>query len=161
MKNATKIALAFAAFAGLATAAYAQDRGGPGPQGMFGPASLRANFDRADADKSGDVTYEEFAALFGDRFKKADADNNGELTVEEVAAGIERMMAEQMAMRVMERLDGNDDNKLTTAEIDSQQKKLFALGDRNDDGKIAQSELPERGEGRKGGGRHGWFHRDW
>lgn len=158
MNKATKIALAFAAFAGLATAAHAQDRGGPGPQGMFGPGSLRANFERADADKSGDVTYEEFAVLFGDRFKQADADNNGELTVEEVAAGIERMMAEQMAMRVIDRLDGNEDGKLTTAEVESQQKKIFALGDRNDDGKIVQSELPERGE-RGGKGRHGWFHR--
>jgi hypothetical protein len=155
MKNATRIALTFAAFAAMATAANAQGRG---HGAMFGGANLRANFERADADKSGDVSYEEFAALFGDRFKKADADANGELTVEEIAAAIERMRAEQMAMRVMERLDANSDGKLTTAEIESQQKKLFALGDRNDDGKIAEGELPRRGEGRPGG-RRGWFGR--
>ncbi len=153
MNTTTPLALAFASFASLtAAAAAAEER--EGPHGMFGPGAMKANFERADTDKSGDVTYQEFAAVFGERFKKADSNANGELTVEEVADGIERMMAEQMAMRVIGRLDVDDDGKLTTAEVESQQKKLFALGDRNDDGKIAESELPDR----KGGKRGWWGH---
>lgn len=145
MKKATKTALAFAAFAALATSASASER----PRfGMMG------GFERADADKSGDVTYEEFAAVFGERFKKADADANGELTLEEVAAGIQKMRAERMARRVIGRMDANDDGKLTIAEIESQQKKIFALADRNDDGKIVESEMKRR---HKSGKRRGWF----
>lgn len=168
MKNTTRTALAFAAFATLATSAVAAERwrhddmrDGPragmmdgrnvamrrdGPrQGMRGGFMDRqAMFDRADADDSGDVTYEEFAAVFGNRFTSADADGNGELTVGEVADGIQRIMAERMAARVIERLDTNDDGKLTVAEIESQQKKLFALADRDDDGKVTIEEMQRR-----------------
>ncbi len=164
MKTTTKMALAFAAFATLATSAGASEykwrhgdngsrhgmmeRHGKmgGPRGMRGFMNPQERFERADTDKSGDVTYEEFAAVFGDRFKSADKDGDGELTVGEVADGIQRMMAERMAERMIGRLDANDDGKLTVAEIESQQKKIFAMGDRDDDGKITRKEMRRAGK---------------
>ena len=132
MNKTTKLALAFATFAALATTASAAEpkwrHGYDGPrQGMMdgrrgdmrggqrGGMDREQMFDRADADDSGDVTYEEFAAAFGGRFTSADADKNGELTVGEVADGIQRMMAERMAARVIERFDANSYLYLTKA----------------------------------------------
>ena len=172
MNKTTKLALAFATFAALATTASAAEpkwrHGYDGPrQGMMdgrrgdmrggqrGGMDREQMFDRADADDSGDVTYEEFAAAFGGRFTSADADKNGELTVGEVADGIQRMMAERMAARVIERFDANSDGKLTVAEIESQQKKMFALADRDDDGKVTKEELQRRSG--FDGQRRGWF----
>ncbi|WP_245408276.1 EF-hand domain-containing protein [Zhengella mangrovi] len=123
---------------------------GPGMRGQ-------AMFDRADADKSGDVTYEEFSAAMGGRILGADADKNGELTVGEVADVIERMRAERRAEQLIRRFDLNGDGKLTTDEIENRQKKIFALMDRNDDGKVEKDEV-----GRPGawGPRGNWGHRD-
>ena len=40
--------------------------------------------------------------------------------------------------------DANGDGKLIKAEIESLQKKLFALLDSNDNGEIVQDEIPNR-----------------
>jgi Ca2+-binding EF-hand superfamily protein len=146
MRKTAKYALAFAAIAGaLSTSAIAAEESGRrGGQNLI---------QRADADKSGDITFEEFAAAMDDRFANADANNDGKMTVGEVADQIERMRAERMARRLIQRFDTNGDGELTKAEIEARQKKRFALLDRNDDGKIAEDELPRRGE-RRGWRRH-------
>jgi Ca2+-binding EF-hand superfamily protein len=146
MRISTKLSLAFLALAGLAGSSYAA-----GPDGMRGPGG-HIRFERADADNSGDVTFEEFAAAMNERLGEADADNDGKMTVAEIADQIERMRAERMARRLIERFDTDGDGALTKAEIESRQKKMFALLDRNDDGKIVQDEMPR---GRHGGGRRG------
>lgn len=145
MKKSTKIALTFLAIAGAAAStAFAADRDGrrDGRQGM--------RFERADADSSGDVTFEEFAAAMKNRIGNADADKDGKMTVGEIASEIERMRAERMARRIVQRFDTDGDGALTTAEIESRQKKRFALLDRNDDGKIVKEEMPRRWHGRQG-----------
>ncbi len=145
MKKSTKIALSFLAIAGAAAStAFAADRDGrrDGRQGM--------RFERADADSSGDVTFEEFAAAMKNRIGNADADKDGKMTVGEIASEIERMRAERMSRRIVQRFDTNGDGALTTAEIESRQKKRFALLDRNDDGKIVKEEMPRRWHGRQG-----------
>ena len=76
------------------------------------------------------------------------------MTVAEIASEIERMRAERMARRIVERFDADGDGMLTVAEIESRQKKMFALLDRNDDGKIVKEEMP-RGKF----GRQGWLQR--
>lgn len=135
MKRRTRLAVAFLAIAGAATGiAQAQERDGQRGQ----------RFERLDADQSGDVTFEEFAAAMNNRLGKADANGDGKMTVEEVAAEIERMRAERQARRIIERFDVDGDGALTAAEIESRQKKRFALLDRNDDGKIAREEMPRR-----------------
>ncbi len=124
-------------------------RGHGGPGGHM-------RLERADADNSGDVTFEEFAAVMNERMGDADADKDGKMTVAEIADQIERMRAERMARRLIERFDTDGDGALTKAEIESRQKKMFALLDRNDDGKIVQEEMRGgRGMGRHGGRRHG------
>ena len=66
------------------------------------------------------------------------------MTVGEIAAEIERLRAERMARRIVERFDTDGDGMLTAAEIESRQKKMFALLDRNDDGKVVKDEMPRR-----------------
>lgn len=143
MKKSTKIAIAFLALAGTAgTAAWAADNNGRkgerhgDRQGMM--------FGRADADSSGDVTFEEFAAAMNKRIGGADKDGDGKMTVAEIADEIQRMRAERMAERIVERFDTDGDGMLTAAEIESRQKKMFALMDRNDDGKVVKEEMPRR-----------------
>lgn len=145
MKKMTGLALAFLAVAGAATgAARADDR----PERGDGPRHGGMRFERADADSSGDVSFEEFAAALKDRIGRADADGDGKMTVAEIAGEIQRVRAERMAKRIVERFDTDGDGMLTAAEVESRQRKMFALLDRNDDGKIVKDEMPRRGEGR-------------
>ena len=81
MKKTTRIATAFIALAGLAaTATYAADRDG------WNDHSRHMRFEKADADSSGDVTFDEFAAAMNARFANADADKDGKMTVGEIAS---------------------------------------------------------------------------
>jgi Ca2+-binding EF-hand superfamily protein len=150
MKPTLRIALAFLALSGaVATAAYARDGMGGRHHGGGERAGMMPPLETLDADKSGDVTLEEFTKVANERFAKADADKDGKLTVAEVAAEIEKMRTEQMAKRMISRFDANDDGVLTAEEAANGQKKMFAMLDKNDDGKIAKTEFPQRG------GRHG------
>jgi Ca2+-binding EF-hand superfamily protein len=148
MKKSTKIALAFLTLAGTAgavTVADAQEGRRQGPTG----GGMR--FEQSDTNNSGDVSFEEFAAAMRRLdFPRTDADRDGRLTVGEVADEIERMRAERMARRLIERFDANGDGVLTQAEIESRQRKMFALLDRNDDGKIVRDEMRHRQHGRRG-----------
>jgi Ca2+-binding EF-hand superfamily protein len=153
MKRNMTIALAFLALSGaVATTAYARDGGGGRHHGGGERAGgMMPSLDLADADKNGEITLEEFTKVATERFTSADADKNGQLTVAEVAAEIEKMRSERMAARVIGRLDGNGDGVLTAEEAQSAQKKMFALLDKNDDGKIAANERPRHmGRGMKG-----------
>jgi EF hand len=139
MKTSTRLALAFLTLAGIAgTAAYAADNG----PDRHDPRAGMMRFDRLDADQSGDVTFEEFSAALKSRIGDADKDHDGKMTVAEIASEIERMRTERMARRIVERFDTDGDGMLTAAEIDSRQKKMFALLDRNDDGKVEKDEMP-------------------
>ena len=154
MKTSTKLSLAFLTFAGLVSgAAYAAgpDGDGSGGAGGAGGRGAMMRFDRLDTDNSGDVTFEEFSAMLKSRVGEADANKDGKITVDELAAEIEKIRAERMAQRLIDRFDTDGDGVLTAAEVDSRQKKMFALLDKNDDGKIEKDEMPQK----KGGGRWG------
>lgn len=145
MSKSTRFAIAFLALAGTAaTSSLAMAQNGSRGDGMKAMQRL----EKADADKSGDVTFDEFAAAMNQRFADADGNGDGKMTVAEIADQILRMRAERAAKRMVERFDTDGDGALTKAEIESRQKKLFALFDRNDDGKIAKDEM-QRGHGRK------------
>ena len=113
MRISTKLAMAFLAMAATAgTSAVAGDQTkGRGERGNF-------RFERADADSSGDITYEEFAAAMQKRIGTADKDGDGRMTIAEIASEIERMRAERMARRIVERFDADGDGMLTAAEIE-------------------------------------------
>ena len=138
-KTKLGMAAAFIALAATASAVQAADRS----ERRGDHAAKR--FERMDADKSGDVTFEEFSAAMGKRVTDADADGDGKITVAELADHIERMRAQRAAQRIIDRLDANGDGVLTKEEIESRQKKRFALLDRNDDGKIERQEMPKHG----------------
>jgi len=121
--------------------------------GMHGNMRLQ----KADADKSGDITFDECAAAMKGRIDTADANHDGKVTVAELAAQLEKARYERMAKRMIARFDTNGDGQLTEDEVQGRQKKLFALMDRNDDGKIEKDEMP-RHHGRRGGWRHGDGH---
>ncbi|MCB1382621.1 MAG: EF-hand domain-containing protein [Notoacmeibacter sp.] len=164
MKKTTKYALAFAALAGLAgTAAVASDHFGGERWGhqmhgkmyghhmrdgdMRGPGSemrMGEMFDKADADKSGDVSFEEFAAAMNSRIGLADADKDGKFTVAEIADAIVKMRAERAAEMIVKRFDTDGDGTLSAEEVEKRQKKFFAMLDDNDDGKVEKSELAKR-----------------
>ena len=166
MKTSMKCALAFLAFAGLTGGtAYAAGPETAGPDGPGGPDGggprMMMRFERMDVDDSGDITFEEFSAMLTSRIGDADANKDGKMTVDEIATEIERMRAERMARRLIERFDIDGDGALTAAEIESRQKKMFALMDRNDDGKIEKDEMPRRGDRWHRWGPRGWGHGDW
>jgi EF hand len=95
--NKSMMALGFLALATVVGGtAIAKNRhgGDMGPGMMGGPAM---NIDTMDADKSGDISFEEFSKAAGDRFILADTNKDGKVTVEEMAAAIEKMRAENMA----------------------------------------------------------------
>ena len=153
MKKTVKLALAFAILAGLAgSTAYAKD----GPRRMDGPGGGSGMlFERTDADDSGDISFEEFAAAMDGRMGFADADSNGKLTVEEIAAEMQRHRNLRRAERLVERFDSDGDSELTLDEIESHQRKVFALMDRNDDGMVVKDELPRREHRNRDRRRHG------
>ncbi len=146
MKTRTNAAMTFLALAGLLGAATAQVQAQDDDmrQGWNGGHGMR--LEQADADQSGDLTFEEYAATIDARLANADADGDGRMTVGEIADEIVRIRAERQARRLIRRFDVDGDGALTADEIDSRQRKMFALLDRNDDGVIDRSEMPRRGK---------------
>ncbi len=152
MKKTATVALAFVTLAGLTGgAAIAKD--GFNKRHHRGERAEQ-RFEKADTDASGDLTFDEFSAAFQERIGGADANSDGVMTVEEIADEIQRRRAERMARRIIERFDADGDGQLTTAEIESRQKKMFALLDGNDDGKLEMDEMKRHRPGRHGKRRH-------
>lgn len=163
----TTAALAFVAFAAGTGAAFAQQ--GPGGDDGAGGGEVgieragedddgrrggpRGRFARADADNSGDVSFDEFAAAMNRRVTGADANGDGRMTVAEIADELQRIRFERQARRIIDRFDVNGDGELTTEEVRSRQEKRFALMDRNEDGKLQRDEMRRR-DGRRWERRH-------
>ncbi len=146
MYKSTKMALAFLALsAAVGAPAHADKRHGEG-MGMGGLGGMMGRLDLADSNNNGEITFEEFSKAAGDRFTLADVNKDGKVTVEEMAAAIEKMRAERMAGRLIDRFDANSDGALTLAEIQNGQKEIYALIDRNDDGKLVREEMPRKGK---------------
>jgi Ca2+-binding EF-hand superfamily protein len=149
MRKTTKLALAFAALAGaVGTTAYADEHSGAGPrEGMI----IRLH--KALKDNDGTINFDQFSDAMNARLKKIVADNGGKVTVAQLADALEKARFEEMAKRIIAHYDTKGDGTLTTADITDRQKKVFALLDRNNDGKIEKNELPQ-GHGFGG-------HRQW
>ncbi len=139
VRKTTKLAFAFIALAGaIGTAAYADEssREGPGQR-------MTVRLDKVMKDSNGTITFDQFSDAMDSRLKKMVADNGGKLTVEQLAAALEKARFEQMAKRIIARYDTKGDGTLTTDDIIGREKKVFAMLDRNNDGKIEKSELPD------------------
>jgi Ca2+-binding EF-hand superfamily protein len=141
MKKSTKLAFAFATLAGLVgTAAHAeQNKGGDMREGSHW------RLQKALKDSDGGITFDQFSEAMNPELKKILADNGGKVTVEQLAAALEKARFERMAKRMVERYDSKGEGVLTQEDVTAHQKKMFALFDKNNDGKIEKSELPKRG----------------
>lgn len=146
MKKSTKMALAFLALSTTLGGTAMADKKPGGGFGMGGHGGMMGQLDLADADKNGEITFEEFSKAAGDRFALADVNKDGKVTVEEMAAAIEKMRAERMAQRMIDRFDADNDGSVTLAEMQNSQKEIYAVMDRNDDGKLVDDEMAHKGK---------------
>ena len=151
MKTTMKLALAFTTLAALAGTVSAENGPGKNMRKQAGMGFGMASLDVMDADKTGDVTFEEFKKAAGNRFVLADTNKDGKVTVEEMAAAIEKIRVEQIAKRMIRRFDVDGDGAVTQAEIETNQQEVYALLDKNNDGKLIEDELQHK--------KKGWFGR--
>ncbi|MCR5858937.1 EF-hand domain-containing protein [Mesorhizobium sp. J428] len=124
------LAWTFVAFAGAigatASQAVAQDE---------------ARFERLDADKSGDISFEEFVTVVKDRLEKADSDGDGKLTVEEISTTFQGPQAKDQAATLVKHFDADKDGTVTLTEVEERRKQRFAKLDTNSDGKLVREEM--------------------
>lgn len=139
MRKSTKLALAFAALAGaVGTTAYAENNASAK---MRDDTMMRLN--KAMSDSDGAITFDQFSGAMNARLKKLVAANGGKLTVAQLADALEKARFERMAKRIIARYDSKGDGTLTTDDITGRGKKVFAMLDKNNDGKIEKGELPK------------------
>ncbi len=117
---------------------------------------------KMDTNDDGAVDLSEFTNM--DHLKQADTNGDGTLSQEEIQAMVMKRIVERQTRRMTNRLDVNGDGVVTIAEVEKQKEKRFALMDRNDDGKLEQSEFrhgknPYKGHG-GGSQRHNQHHRE-
>jgi Ca2+-binding EF-hand superfamily protein len=154
--NIKRLALLTFAASALATSAFAD-----GGHGGF----LKS----ADLNKDGVIDQTEFQTTRDKWFADLDANKDGFVSADELKAFGDKMHAEwakkhadqaankpegkhgDFSQRILERVDTDKDGKISKAEFDAEGSKLFAKLDENGDGKIAQSEMPQRHWARFGG----------
>lgn len=141
MRKTTGLALAFVALAGaVGTTAYAENNASARMR-----EGMMMRLDKAMEDSNGTISFDQFSDAMNARLKKLVADNGGKLTVAQLADALEKARFEEMAKRIVARYDTKGDGTLTTEDITGREKKVFAMLDRNNDGKIERNELPKNG----------------
>lgn len=147
MKASTKLALSLATCVALAGgAAHATES----KAGNDTDQRSTMRFQRLDKDQSGGLSFEEFSTMLRMRLSNADANNDGKVTKDELSAAFGKMGAQNMADRFMQRFDIDGDGALTSDEIQTRQKRMFARLDRNGDGKLELNEMPKPRQGGQG-----------
>lgn len=172
MTRTSKLAaltLASLAAALLASTAMAE-RGPDGDHagGMGRPAAF--DFAAIDADKDGKITPAEIEAHRAAEITAADTDGDGFLSAEELAAMQAKQMqarGTQRAQRMIDRMDSDNDGKLSLAEMQDRApgQRMFDRMDTDNDGALSEAEIAAAkdrmadhrgGKERRGGGhRHG------
>lgn len=138
MRKLLFAAAGFAALAGAATLAIAQDddtagRHGRGHFGLF----------QSDANNDGVLTRQEFDAGRAAMFARMDADGNGQLTAEERRAG-RHARGGRHGRGHLSGADANDDGNITRDEFLARPIAHFERLDANNDGVISADERPQR-----------------
>ncbi|HNV84921.1 MAG TPA: EF-hand domain-containing protein [Arenimonas sp.] len=121
-------------------------------------AKAQERFHALDANNDGKISYAEFQnnPKQRERFDKADLNRDGGLTQDEIRQAHQQMKQQRQERRAkgrekmqamrekMKRLDVNNDQALTRAEIGNELPKLsenFDIIDGNNDGKITREEM--------------------
>lgn len=109
-----------------------------------------ARFDKLDTNADGALSEAEIKAAGAARFAEADADGDGALSKEELLERSRNRSASRVD-RMMERLDADNDGKLTMAELEARPRRgdVFARLDANNDGSISKEEFEARRKMRK------------
>ncbi len=140
MRKTLLAAAGFAAIAGAAGFAMAQDSAQPQRQfGIF----------QSDSNSDGVVTRQEFDAGRDARFASLDANNDGQLTRDEMRAGRGdrgHRGHRRGGMHSMRNADANNDGNITREEFLARPNQMFDRLDANNDGVISADERPQRGE---------------
>jgi Ca2+-binding EF-hand superfamily protein len=148
----------------LAGSSYA-DRGfgprfGMGGHGMgHGGPMVREMLANVDTDEDGAISQEEINVAIDARFTEFDADTDGNLSLEEFQA-LWAEITRPMTVRAFQFLDPDGDAAVSRDELDDRFGSAVAQFDRNDDGVLSPDDHRRRG-GRGGpGGGHGprWHH---
>ncbi len=112
-----------------------------------GPRGAAGLFERLDADQDGQITRAEAEAHRDTRFAEADADGDGFLTATEMLAQWRTRASDgvpsKRIARIIDRLDTDDDGRLSAAEMPGQRPNHITLFDRIDtdgDDVITQAE---------------------
>ena len=133
MHRSTFIAAVTAAAIGLTTVAAMANSRGP-------------DFSTLDADGNGEVTLNELQNAGSARFTNADTDGDGFLTEAELVAA-SQSGAQDRAARMMERMDANDDGKLSQEEVQERRRgdpsRFFERMDADNSGGISEEEFEE------------------
>lgn len=109
-----------------------------------GPGMSDISFETLDTDGNGELTQAEMEAHRAARFATLDADGDGAVTVEELEAHM-ATKAGRNAARMMDRLDKDEDGKLTEAEMQPRKRrdgsKMFSRLDSDGNGSLSKEEF--------------------
>lgn len=136
----------------IALPALAQPGHGRGGPGM----SLLETF---DTNNDGRVTQEEIDTYRQQQLARFDADGNGQLTLEEYQALWADAMRERM-VRQFQAHDRDGDGNVTVEEFQERYAEVVSNRDDNNDGALTADELRGRGHGRRDRDRDGDRDRD-
>lgn len=132
MKRTTFIAAIAAAAIGMTTVAAMAREKGP-------------DFATLDADGNGEISLTELQARGEARFGEADTDGDGFLTAAELEAAGQQRAADRAA-RMIERMDANEDGKLSLDEMKESRRdpaRFFDRIDADNSGGISEAEFEE------------------
>jgi Ca2+-binding EF-hand superfamily protein len=105
-------------------------------------AALKRRFERLDTNRDGKLTADELPAERRDAILRADADKDGAVSFDEFATGPRQFRARRVEVE-FKALDADGDGKLTKAEIDAARGKpmLLLIADADKDGAVTKEEL--------------------
>ncbi|MCW5773695.1 MAG: EF-hand domain-containing protein [Rhodospirillaceae bacterium] len=112
-------------------------------------ARLKKRFEALDTNRDGKLTADELGDRRGRFAMRADADKNGAVTFEEFAARSRQFLVRRVEVE-FKAFDANGDGKLTKAEVDAARGKpmLLLIADANHDGVVTKEELAKAFAGR-------------
>ena len=143
----------------LATASFAERGFGFGPMGgTMGPMhGLGMEMIQGiDANNDGALSQEEINAAVNSRFAEFDADKNGNLSLQEFEA-LWAEITKPVAVRAFQFLDPDGDAAVAKAELDQRFGTIVSHLDRNDDGVLSRDDRPQhRGPGGRWSGPRHW-----